>query len=350
MDRHYIKTILNMTLPATYTCYMLTLAESRGLEAARLLDRTNLTVNEIHQPQARIKIWQQGCIIENLIHLSQDRGIAIEIGLGSNLTKAGLIGYGLMSCATLREAIDLGHRFLPTLVPFLKLDVVIDDILAIVTVREMIPLLNLRHFVIEDFLIEVSQIFRSLLIISPNLNNYDQLELCFDYPEPDYFAAYKDKLPQLFFSQAANQFRFPVTLLDTRIHTANPAMTELIMKQGESEMARLGFIDSWLDRVKALLVCSNGSYPDLPAVAAQLNISERTMKRKLAEQGLSFSALLENICQRDACILLANQALSINEIAVHMGYQDRANFSRAFRRWTGLTPTEYRQKKLNHLA
>lgn len=345
MDSNDIKAVLKMTLPATYASYMLHLADSRGLNVDALLAKTNLTLANIQQQNARITVLQQAFIVENLMNLSTDKGIAIDIGLRSNLTKVGFIGYGLMSCATLRDAIELGHRFLPIQAPFFKVEFAIVNDMAVVTVREVLPLLNLRHFVIENFLIEVSEIFRSLLITSTQPDKFNQLELYFDYPEPDYFAPYKERLPKLHFAQSANQFRFPAKLLDNRIHSANPAMTELVVKQGESELARLGLIENWLDRMQALLVCQNERYPDLPSIATKLNMSERTLKRKLAEQGLSFSTLLDDVRQRDACILLADAGLTVQDIAIRLGYQDRANFSRAFRRWTGLTPTEYRQSK-----
>lgn len=350
MDSNQLNALLKKTLSATYASYMLHLAESRGLNVEEILHNSNLKAEEIHQQQARICTWQQAIIVENLIRLSKDPSIGIDIGLRSNLTKAGFIGYGLMSCATLRDAIALGRRFLPIQIPFFKLDFEIKEDMAVVTVQEVVPLLKLRRFAIENFLIEVSEIFRSLLIVHTQPDKYEQLQLYFDYPEPDYFAPYKARLPQLHFSQVANQFRFPARLLDKSIHTANPAMTELVMKQGESELARLGLIENWFDCLQALLVCQQGRYPDLPSIALQLHMSERTLKRKLAEQALSFSTLLENVRRRDAYLLLADDSLTVYDIALRLGYQDRANFSRAFRRWTGETPTAYRQNKLTRLA
>lgn len=350
MDDNRLPGLLGKTLSATYASYMLRLAESRGISSDSLLQYTELTAEQVHQQNARICSWQQAYIVENLIRLSDDPGIAIDIGLRSNLTKAGFIGFGLMSCSTLREAIELGRRFLPVQLPFFKLEFAVEGDMAVVTVKEVLPLLRLRQFAIENFLIEVSEIFRSLLIAHTKPDKFELLELYFDYAEPAYFAAYKARLPKLHFSQPANQFRFPAKLLDKPIHTANPAMTQLVVQQGVSEMARLGLLEDWLDRMQAILVCQQQRYPDLPEVAAQLHMSERTLKRKLAERGLSFSSMLEEVMKRDAMHLLNDPAMSIQDIAMQLGYQDRANFTRAFRRWTGQTPSDYRQHHSGHMA
>jgi AraC-like DNA-binding protein len=246
-----------------------------------------------------------------------------------------------MSCASLRDAIELGIRFLALQAPVFKLDFTVEQSMAIVTLKEQVPLQK-REFAVVNFLIEVAEIFRSLLIMNTRPDRYEVLHLYFDFPEPDYFTPYKDRLPQLHFNQAANQFRFPASLLNQPIHSSNPAVVQLAITQGESELARLGLMENWLDRVKALIVCSQGKYPDLPMLASQLYLSERTLKRKLAELGLTFSEMLDEVRKRDACKLLEETNLTVDEVALRLGFQDRSNFTRAFRRWMGTPPSQYR--------
>lgn len=340
------KDLLQLTMPATFASFILKLAEGRGISADQLLQNTMLLAEDLHQSNARIKLWQQSIIITNLLQLTNDPGLAIEIGMRSSITKAGFMGYGLMSCASLREAIELGIRFLALQAPVFKLDFTIEQGMAIITLQEQVSLQK-REFAIVNFLIEVAEIFRSLLIMNTRPDRYELLHLCFDFPEPEYFAPYKDKLPQLHFDQPHNQFRFPASLLNQPIHSANPAVVQLAITQGESELARLGLTQNWLDRVKALIVCHQGKYPDLPMVASQLHLSERTLKRKLAELGLTFSEMLDEVRQKDACKLLEETQLTIDEVALRLGFQDRSNFTRAFRRWMGMPPSQYRLGKLS---
>jgi AraC-like DNA-binding protein len=71
-------------------------------------------------------------------------------------------------------------------------------------------------------------------------------------------------------------------------------------------------------------------------------MSPRTLKRKLAACGTTYSDLLDELRQNRAVQLLGSDQLSIEAIADRLGYSDAANFGRAFRRWTGTTPGAYR--------
>jgi AraC-like DNA-binding protein len=70
----------------------------------------------------------------------------------------------------------------------------------------------------------------------------------------------------------------------------------------------------------------------------------RTLKRRLADQGTSFSALLDEVRRDRATLLLRAGELSVDEIGARLGYSDPANFARAFRRWTGSSPRAFRRK------
>jgi AraC-like DNA-binding protein len=97
-----------------------------------------------------------------------------------------------------------------------------------------------------------------------------------------------------------------------------------------------------LQRVRAELALGAEGYPDLSTVAARLDLSSRTLKRRLAEHGSGFQALLDQARHRDALRLLENPDLEIRQIAAVLGYRDPPSFTRAFRRWTGQAPNRAR--------
>ena len=76
--------------------------------------------------------------------------------------------------------------------------------------------------------------------------------------------------------------------------------------------------------------------------AARLHITPRTFRRRLQEQGSGYRLLLEEARRRDSCRLLAQPEPDIRRISELLGYADPANFTRAFRQWTGCTPSEWR--------
>jgi len=79
-------------------------------------------------------------------------------------------------------------------------------------------------------------------------------------------------------------------------------------------------------------------------IARQLAVSERSLTRQLAKEGTSYAELLARVQQERACNFLRNPALSVTEIAYRLGYTEPAAFSRAFSKWTGLSPLRWRKR------
>ncbi|GAB2518824.1 AraC family transcriptional regulator [Nocardia heshunensis] len=84
---------------------------------------------------------------------------------------------------------------------------------------------------------------------------------------------------------------------------------------------------------------------DLRGVAERLAISPRTLQRRLAERGTSWRAEVETVRQERARTLLHDTALTVESISNRLGYSDNRSFRRAFQRWHGRTPTEFRRER-----
>ncbi|WP_290575518.1 AraC family transcriptional regulator [Ketobacter sp.] len=81
-------------------------------------------------------------------------------------------------------------------------------------------------------------------------------------------------------------------------------------------------------------------------IASQLGLSSRTLQRRLLEEGINFQGLLQTARQKLADQYIRDENLSISEIAYLLGFSEQANFTRAFKRWTGCSPTQFRQQEL----
>lgn len=330
---------------AIYPLTMLQLAEERGLAVAALLAGTGLNAEALRQPAARVTAEQLIALSEHLLALGGDPGVGIELGLRAKVTKMGLVGLALMSCATFREVIELGIRYLPTKVPFFRLTLGVEGSTAVVTVTELLSLGLARQLIVDHFMTEAFGVIGSLGERERFVAARDSAEIWFDSPAQPYYAAYAGRLPRLRFDMPGNQFRFSAALLDTPIRTANPVTARMVIEQCDQEMARLGLTESLANRVRALLDGRDGLYPTLGELAAELHVSTRTLKRRLATERSSFRDLLDEVRQRDSQRLLLDPGRSIEEVALRVGYPDPSNFRRAFRRWTGLSPSAYRERQ-----
>lgn len=100
------------------------------------------------------------------------------------------------------------------------------------------------------------------------------------------------------------------------------------------------FSGSMRQAVRTLLL---DGYPDLRLAAEAIGMSVRTLQRRLGEIGLSYSRLIEQERFRTAVRLLADPSIRVTQVALELGYTDLANFTHAFRRWTGVSPSEFRR-------
>jgi AraC-like DNA-binding protein len=101
------------------------------------------------------------------------------------------------------------------------------------------------------------------------------------------------------------------------------------------------------ERVRQLVGEQLGGTPMTPAnVARTLAVSRRTLSRRLAGEGTSFRDILKDVRRELACALLLDRSLSVGDVAFFLQYSEPAAFHRAFRRWTGQTPRDFRGKSL----
>ena len=120
--------------------------------------------------------------------------------------------------------------------------------------------------------------------------------------------------------------------------------SQLALAQCEAELSALGLRDRLNLRVRELLTLGNDGFPNLEQITEKLHMSDRTLKRQLAAEGTSFSAILEEVRHRQAIALLSRSDFTLDRISECLGYSDVANFNRAFRRWTGKTPGKWRRE------
>ncbi|WP_293389773.1 AraC family transcriptional regulator [Nevskia sp.] len=123
---------------------------------------------------------------------------------------------------------------------------------------------------------------------------------------------------------------------------ADPIAYQTELAGLQARMATLGIGDDITERLRRLLD-THRSLISIEEAAPTLHLSVSTLKRRLAEAGTSFRALRESVFQHRAMLLLADRSLSLESIADMLGYSDLANFSHAFKRWTGVSPGVFRR-------
>ena len=328
-------------VPVGYGRLILDVAATHDVQPDRLLAAADVPADLMNDPNGRLSAVQSGSLLYHAMEMSGEPAFGYEIGLHSNLTSHGIMGYGLLSSSTVRQAINLSERYMPARLPMLTMSLSVDGHTAAIEVVENAPLGPVRNCTIDLFLVGISRIAP---ILTDHVRQPEQMELWFDYPEPEYFARFKDRLPVAQFDMGVNQVRFPASDLDLSPETANVVTAAMVEEQCRRELEQLGLDGDLVAQVQAALHETDGEYPDLDTVADRLHLSSRTFKRKLREHGTSFRHLVETTRRAESIRLLNTTTLSVSQIAERLGYADASSFSRAFHKWTSTTPGAFRQR------
>lgn len=324
--------------PAAYLRTMLDIAAERGVAPEAILSGSRLTLALLETPDFRVTAQERAAAMMRAVQLTGDHGLGLEFGLRTTPTAHGYVGYAAMSCATLGAAMDLVVRYLHLRQRDVALTLSTQGDWGVLEAHDTHQIGPLRHIVHECMLVGLYRMLGFLLG-----EQHPPCELWFDWPEPDYYARYAPRLPSVRFNAPALQLRLPAAYLQRRLVMADPIAVQRAVEQCERELATSSPpAENLLERVRAELVPHSDGYPDLESVAACLFMSGRTLKRRLEERGTRFQQLLDAVRYRDAMRLLANPDLDIQHIASALGYQDPPSFTRAFRRWSGRTPSEAR--------
>lgn len=147
------------------------------------------------------------------------------------------------------------------------------------------------------------------------------------------------------FNQPQNALVFEPSWLDAPVVEADDRLHKLMRRYAGDLLQRRPRTQSFIERVHAAIaeLLRRGN-PCTARVARALHLSERTLRRRLQEEGTNYKSVLEDVrCQLAVNYLQHQSDLGIAEIAFMLGFSHTPAFSRAFKRWTGSSPAEYRQ-------
>jgi AraC-like DNA-binding protein len=145
------------------------------------------------------------------------------------------------------------------------------------------------------------------------------------------------------FCAAETKWVFPRGIGREPLPMSNPLLEETYRRRCDQMIAEPQPADELVERFHALMVSSAKGFPTAKEVAEKLAISERTLHRRLSAQGLVFSSVLDRVREKRAREFLERSRMSIAQIAEMLDFAETASFSRAFKRWTGMSPLSFRK-------
>ena len=312
-------------------------------QAAARLTRAGIPRPE--QPLANQRVPHELAVelLELATKLTGDAALALHAGACVEVGDFGVYEYLLRSCATLGDALTVGAEHIALLHDAAEVEVLDqgEHILwrhHLELAREEGP--GMHEFVMASFITATRRIVQAE--VAP-------IAVHFIHAAPSYQAEYERifRAP-CFFDADYNAFVLPRRAAQRPLPTADAALFRLMKQQAFELLERLPRRQPFRGRVRDAIsaeLALNGA--SLKAVARRLELTQGTLRRRLREHGTTHSELVDLVRRERVCELLARQSeASLQTIALEIGFSHATALHRAFRRWFGVTPEQYRRDML----
>jgi AraC-like DNA-binding protein len=312
----------------------------QGIDPPAVLEGTGLAAPHLDQHTTKISYRQLDAVIRNALRLSADPAIALRAGLRMHVTAYGMYGYALLSSATQADARDFAARYIRVVGPFCEFSYTYDSGTVAVAFEPLHwpnPTEAVHCFAVEFALSAHLTAIRDR--VSSPAFGFSRVML--DYAPPAHAATYRSLFEcEVLFGQRNCGYEYdrddrPAALADARTHAMALEMCEQLL--GEVNCAGGVAAD-----IRRILIEQPGRYPSIEAIASQLNMYPRALRRKLEAEGTSYRDLLAEVRMRLAIEYLRKTQMTNEEIASRLGYSEAANFRHAFARWTRKSPSAFR--------
>lgn len=329
----------NMSQLARSASLLLDYAVRQGLERMLLMKHAGLESNDLADPDSRInvasmlKLWR--AVIESL----NDPLLGLHIGTSIKTIELGLVGYTTYYSCDLMGALRRFARYGKILSEAVQFKIVEKDEQAILSWHAHPSLAALRQPVECGVTLVVS--------IAREITETGLVPVSIELPSPRPAAltAYRSvfRCPVLFGRPVAS-VRFSRQQMTLPVKASDPTLVGYLDDLAAKTIAPLGEHDKSMTSSVRRLLWSRlpGGRADLRQVAADMNVSERTLQRRLGEEGSSFSRILDELRRSLSHELLVDRKLAVSEVAFLLGYSEPSAFQRAFRRWRGVSPRGFR--------
>lgn len=321
---------------------VLGLLRDRNLSPERICRGLGFSYHDVLNLGFRLSYRQTKSLIVRARAALQDPAFGIATGARQTPLAWGLPGLAMLTCQTLGEAISYGIEHQADAGALLEHE-------ASVIGNEFVMEVRAKYFdqEIEPVLVEDS--FSSAIAIGRYLvgSEFRPKRVDLVYPRTNYADAYFGyfRCP-IRFSAGANRLICAASWLDAKLPGYDEISCRPLRAQLDAALMRPrhrnDLVESLMSRLRATL----DEQQALNEVALQFNMSERTLRRRLATLGVSYRQLLDEIRFERASDLLTRVGMSVGEVAQAIGFADARSFRRAFKRWSGTLPSEWGSETL----
>ncbi|WP_224243187.1 AraC family transcriptional regulator [Hyalangium gracile] len=315
-------------------------AEEMGISREALLGAIGVTPEALQERDGRLPVAVAMTLFRELERMTGDPTIGLHLTERIRSTAHGVKVYLFRASPTLRSAFERIIRYLPLTNDSQETELEVRGSQAFVRWRVRPPSPPMNPQGSEFYAGSLLRTAREATVAP-----WRALEVRFSHPpiEP---RAERERIlgAPVRFGCPHDEFVLPASVLDLPLREPDPFLLEVLQRHANEMLHRMGS-RSACDRVRTVLLdLLPEGRATLEETAAELKASPRTLQRELQQEGTSFTRLLDEVKREVAQQFIARSRMEIIEVAFAAGFTELSAFYRAFRRWTGTTPGEYRRQ------
>ena len=314
-------------------------AESMGLSADQLCRSAKIDHLKALR-NGRITGIQFAALWRAIERLSNDRFCGLRIGEKTTPSSAHILGYLIMNCETLGQAIERFSQYQRIVSDIIEIKLVRSGTYSYLTLHLLDKTLTDEHSLIEWVIAGEAALLSSLA-----KKPVRPVKVCFTHRAPHDISEHNRffSAPVLF-SQSINALVLPSVELSAPIRHSDPELFSMFERKAREYLRLIERSIGYADMVrKTFISLLPDGRPSLKQVSAKLRIGSRTLQLKLQAEGTSYQDVLHQTRRDLALGYLKDDQLTVSEISYLLGFSEPSVFLRAFRRWTGNTPGSYRK-------
>ncbi|KMT54770.1 AraC family transcriptional regulator [Pseudomonas fildesensis] len=312
--------------------------DALGLDSAVLCAQAGLDPLQMDDPNARYPLSATTRLWELAVQASGDAAIGLRVSRFVSPTTFHALGYALVASGSLREVFERIVRYHQVVSDALTLELSRDG------ERYCFRLLQPEGG--QPPALEAIDAFAAIYVRTCRNRlgrDYAPLAVHLRRPEPvDPTPWHTVFRAPVFFSACEDRLEFAARDFDSHLDDANPELAEhneTVLKRTLAQLQPL----TWERKVRAAIEAQlPEGEPSAERIAQALHLSLRSLQRHLADEGCRFDALLNECRENLALVHLRDPQCSLTEISHLLGFADTSSFNRAFKRWTGMTPGQFR--------
>lgn len=310
----------------------------RGFSEEAILKGTRLQWDELYNSGLFLSFEQARRLILRAIELTQCPWLGLNVGLNTQVSAHGALGYAGMAASTVGVAMSLMQRFLELRLRFVHLEIAPGKEGVSILLAEHLMSPDVREFMTANMAAVITQNLQGIV----GHQVLERVAIHWPFDVPAWRQHYLDFCPNSQFGAKQLRVDIPLEVWNLPGIASDPVVFRTALRDCEQQASQLerGTVTTRLQQ--RLLSCVD-RYPSLEDMAALEHVSARTLIRHLRDEGMTYQRVQDLVREELACWLLGHTPLSVEAIAERLGYQDTSNFSRAFRRWLGVTPRDFRQ-------